>query len=275
MKKNIKICVVLLVFAFTAALWADLKLKREPLSEGVIETSVTEANHETTAVEEEHKDELTEVPYHRDGYDAIYPMFVSGGTQEQIEKWNKLIKNDFEKILSIYSFNPIPEPTPSQETRVPTLLKIDYVIKENSDRLISIFYTAAFRSPYVAHPTDLIYTTNIDKLNSKRIRLGDYIKLDDRFIKEFRTWDFIPVAEGDEEVNKAIRSYIVGLSDKELLQGFQAADQIGSANLYNIFSYHTPDKLGISIGLPNYLGDHVEFEKNLSELGDYMINKAK
>jgi hypothetical protein len=281
MKKGIRFCFILILFAITAAVWADLQINQDPLLEAAIEArreetrdeTIDETTLETIAQTKDSNDEITEVPYQQDGYDAVYPNFISGGTQKQLEVWNQIITKDFEKIISIYSFNPLPQPTPSQGYRVPTILKLGYNIKENSDRFLSIFYEAAFRSPYSAHPTDLVYTTNIDKKNNKRIRLGDYIKLDNKFVKDFRTWDFIPFEEGNEEVNKAIRAFISDLSNQELLQGFQAADQIGSANLYNIFSYRTPEKLGISIGVPNYLGDHVEFEKNLADLGEYLIDE--
>lgn len=257
MKKRIRFCIVLLMFAVAAAIWADAESGRGTWTVTVSGTGQEEG-------------EITEVPYRQDGYDAVYPNIISGGSLKQLEQWNKLIDQDFEKILHIYSFQPFPQPTPPTGSSAPVILKLGYTIKENSDRLISIFYTADFASPYSAHPTELIYTTNIDKIGSRRVRLGDYVKLNEKFVKEFRTWEPILYEEGEEELNKAARDYMASFTDKELLRGFRAADQIGSANLYHIYSYRTPEKLGISLEAPNYLGDHIEFEKKLSELSDYL-----
>jgi hypothetical protein len=220
-----------------------------------------------TSAREQIRDEM----YHKDGIEASYPKFVTGGSEEQRNQWNNLISVDFNKIIHIYSFNPFPELTPSPTAVVPTILRINYVIKSNNSQGISIFYTADFNSPYSAHPTDLVYTTNIDKTENKRLKLRDFVKLSPDFVKNFRNWDFISVEEGNEELNQAIRDYMNNISDEDLLMGFEAADQIDSNNIWGIFSYLTPDKLGISVAVPNYIGDHVEFEREFSKLEDFLV----
>ncbi|HWT73100.1 MAG TPA: hypothetical protein VN258_00025, partial [Mobilitalea sp.] len=205
---------------------------------------------------------------------AKYPKLISGGKEKELNKWNRIISSDFDQILHIYSFNPVPEPTPVPSAVIPVILDIRYDIKDNNDKLISILYLAAFHNPYSAHPTDLVYTTNINKINSSRSRLGDTVKINEDFVKDFRTWDIVTKNE-NEEVNKAINDYIAGISDEDLLKGFQSADQIGSKNPWSIYSYYTPDKLGISIGVPNYIGDHVELEREYTKLKDFIKPETK
>lgn len=301
MKKNLVLCCILLLMAFTAAIWADLKSEQQSVSvSGTASGSVTALGSGTASGSDtasgsgtasssdtasgsgtasgldtasgsgEGVKEVTEVSYQQDGYDAVYPMILAGGTEKQLEQWNRLITGDFEKILSIYSFRPFSGPTITSGLSAPAILKLGYELKENSDRFFSVFYMAQFSSRYVAHPTELVYTTNIDKGDSKRIRLGDYVRLDRSFVKDFRTWNIIPFEEGNEELNTAIKDYLAGLSDEELLRGMKEADQIGSANLYQIYSYHTPEVFGISLGVPNYLGDHIEFEKKITDLGNFL-----
>jgi hypothetical protein len=225
---------------------------------------------ETEMASQSQENQIEEQKYQKDGIEATYPRIITGGGEADLAAWNRLIEDDFNKILDIYSFNPFPEATPQPSGVMPTILTIKDDLKLNDSRFISILYTAAFRSPYSAHPTDLIYTTNIDKTGSKKLRLPDIVKLNSDFIKDFRTWDSVSYEEGNEEFNKAIKDYIANLSDKDLMMGFKAADQIGSNNLWGVYSYLTPDKLGISIGVPNYIGDHVEFEAEYTKLKDYL-----
>ena len=217
------------------------------------------------------QEKISEETYHKDGIEAKYPQFVAGNNEEKRKEWNKIISADFNKILQIYSFNPFPELTPTPTGVEPVILRINYVIKSNNNEVISIFYTAAFNSPYSAHPTDLVYTTNIDKAKKQRLKLKDLVSLNDDFVKNFREWDFISVEEGNDELNQAIRDYMSNMSDEDLLLGFKTADQIGSENLWGIYTYLTTNRLGISVSVPNYIGDHVEFEREFSELEEFLV----
>lgn len=227
-------------------------------------------NQASTAVMDSSAEKISSESYHKDGIAAEYPKLTSGGTKEERDEINKLIFEDFNKILRIYAFQPFPELTPSPAAESPVILNINYVIKQNTDKLISILYHAEFNSPSSAHPTDLVYTTNINKKDKVRIKLSDMFKINKAFVKDFREWKFIPREEGNEEINQAIRDYFTHMTDEDLLMGFQSADLIGSDNLWGMYSYLTPDRLGISIGVPNYIGDHVEFEREYSKLKDYL-----
>lgn len=211
-------------------------------------------------------DVLREEQYRKDGIEASYPQFTSSPANDKQKLWNQIIKKDFDKILQIYSFNPFPEPTPVPTGAVPVILKITYEVKLNNDKFISIFYKAAYNSPYSAHPSELVYTTNIDKKKDKRIKLSDMVNLNSDFAKDFKGWDFITYEKGNELLNTALRDYRNEISEKDILLGLRTADQIGSKNPWGIFSYLTPDRLGISISVPHYAGDHVEFEKKYAEL---------
>lgn len=220
--------------------------------------------------ENDSMDHIENVEYHEKGIDASYPRIVSNGSAEMLEEWNRIIKEDFDKIIQIYSFQPFPGPTPPSTDVVPTLLTISYEVKSNTDAWLSLLYRADYNSIYSAHPSNLVYTTNIDKRVSKRIRLSDIINLNEAFVKEFRTWKLKETPENTKEVQEAIYDYISNISDEELLEGFRSADQIGSGNTWGIYSYLTKDSLGISIEVPNYAGDHAEFEQALTDLDQFL-----
>lgn len=212
------------------------------------------------------KDGVEEIKYSKNGIEAVYPQLISGADEGTLKKWNQIIERDFNKLLDLYSFSPFPELTPEPGSRMPVILIINYEMKLNDNKWISILYHAAYNSKYSAHPTELVYTTNISKGNNERLKLTDIIEVNEAFVKDFRNWDFISPEPDNTEMNKAIKDYIDSLSDEDLLKGFQTADTIGSGNLWGIYSYQTPDRLGISLEVPNYIGDHVEFEREYSKI---------
>jgi hypothetical protein len=220
------------------------------------------------AVEDGYQVEMQD--YEQDGIKGTYPKIVSGASKEKLDKWNQIITNDFHKILHIYSFNPFPEPTPKQNHAIPTMLKINSEVKLLNDQFLSIFYTAAYNNPYSPHPSEMVYTTNIDTKKDVRLRLPDLVKLNVDFVKSFHGWDFISSQPNNKEWNDALRSVINEMTEEELMTGLNSADHIGSDNPWDMYSYLTQEKLGISISVPHFVGDHVEFEKPYSDLKPYL-----
>ena len=212
-----------------------------------------------------------EIQYKEDGINALYPLFAAGASEELMTSWNQMIEKDIKKILDIYSFQPFPKVTTQPPSEGLSILNVTYEVKAADAVKFSVFYKAAFRGKYVAHPTELVYTTNLSLADSKRLRLSDFVKLDEAFVKEFRNWKLTPSPQGNQEVEQAIRDYMNGLKDSELLAGLQTADIIGSGNYLGMFSYLTPGQLGISVSLPNYLGDHAEFEQDYDKLTEFLL----
>lgn len=210
--------------------------------------------------------------YFQDGISANYPIIISGPSQVNVNELNRIIETDFNKIVKIYSFHPFPEITPFPSMPV-IILTIKDTVKMNNGRLFSVLYQASYHNPYSAYPTEMIYTTNIDAAKGKRLILSDMIKINKDFVKYFKTWNYQSYDVKNKEIEDAIKDYLKNFSEEDLLLGFKAADKIGSENHYGIFSYLTPDGLGITLSVPNYLGDHIEFEKNYSELEDYLIKQ--
>lgn len=219
--------------------------------------------------------DIKKVIVQKDGVEASYPRLLTGGNPDSLERWNQIIKEDFDKMLQIYSFQPFPGPTPPSTDVVPMILKITYEVKENTADLLSLLYQADYNSSYSAHPSNLVYTTNIDRTQNRRLRLGDTVVLSEEFVKNFHSWELVADPEEQPEVREAIKDYINHISEEELLAGFQSADQIGSGNPWGIYSYRTKDRLGISIEVPHYAGDHAEFEQSLSVLENQGLLQRK
>ncbi len=214
--------------------------------------------------------EPIKITYQAKGIEGSYPQIVAGGTKKAMENWNLLIKTDFDKILQIYSFHPFAGPTPPSTDIEQTLLNIVYEIKSNNKEVFSVLYRADFNSSFVAHPSNLVYTTNLDKNRNKRLRLADIVILSEAFVKDFRTWEPIAYDQENKEMRKAAMDYIGNITDQDLLKGFRSSDRIGSGNPWGIYSYLTNNSLGISIEVPHYAGDQIQFEVPFSDLKKYL-----
>lgn len=193
--------------------------------------------------------------YQSDGTYVTYPLIMSGADSKKLDILNSILLDDINKILKIYSAFALAQPPKEQDVFLPDTLRITYEIKRNDDKYISVYYTADFYSPYAAYPTQLVYTTNIDVKNNMRLKLSDTYITDQTILDELASWEF----------PQAVHDYIKGLGKEILRMGFESADIIGPDNYLGIFSYLTPDRIGISISVPNYLGDHVEYEIPLSK----------
>lgn len=229
-------------------------------------------NHIQTAAMD--KQRIEDVEYIRAGVRASYPGLISDDydENEKLSLINELILKDFNKILQLYSFNPYPEPPSGalSDGKTATILNITYQIMLNNPKYISIYYLASYSAPFAAHPTNLVYSTNIDKSRGQRLALGDLVNLEIAFADSLRGKKPVNEEQYPEYIKQGIAAYLSALSSEELLEGMRTADIIGAKNRMNIYSYMTADSLGISIGLPNYLGDHIELEADYDSLKPYL-----
>ncbi|MDI9508268.1 MAG: hypothetical protein GX319_04665 [Clostridiales bacterium] len=195
-----------------------------------------------------------------------YPFIVSGADNGQLELLNNIIIEDVGKILNVYSAYAFGPPSREEDIYKSDVLRINYKIMRNDRDYLSIFYRADFFSPYAAYPTELVYTTNIDIKSGRRIKLSEIIEVNKSLVDDISSWELVSKNDGindNKEYHQALIDYISGLGREVLLAGLMSADIIGADNYLGIYSYLTPQKIGISISVPNYLGDHVEFEKEI------------
>lgn len=192
---------------------------------------------------------------------VAYPSLVAETKSEKIDAWNNIILQDIGRILNIYSAYIFSSPKEVGNLYLPDTLHITYDIKRNDNKYLSILYTANFYSPYAAYPTQMIYSTNIDKVSDKRIKLSDIILVDKSLVDDITSWDMVTQNNDNIDYHKAVIDYLNGLGKEVLYMGFKSADILGPDNYLDIYSYLTSDKLGVSISMPHYLGDHVEFER--------------
>lgn len=190
--------------------------------------------------------------YKKEGVSIKYPQINKLGDDANQNKINKIIKSEAFTVMNLY------------EDTDDSTIEIDFKITWKSKNLISIQYYGSGFSKGAAYPVDLLYTINIDISKGSKLRMKDYINIDNNFVDKFRKYkvknpDINQASEGAFE-------YILDTySVDDLLKYFDGADSSYSNSAF-VFSYFTKDSLGISIEVPNAVGDHAEIELEYKDI---------
>lgn len=182
-----------------------------------------------------------------------YPQIINLGDDNKQNKINELIKNE-----ALYGFTNGVDDNLS--------LEINYDIKLESADVVSILYSGVAGFKGAAHPTNLLYTTNINIKNGKKLKLVDLIKIDENLAKNFKKGRYINLEsidnpESSQQLQSAVADYVNNIDINDLIKDFNQSDNRGiKENPSNTFSYLTKDSIVISITVPHPIGDHAEYE---------------
>ena len=175
-----------------------------------------------------------------------YPKISGLNDKDKEYKINKLIEDNALKIIDFYGKGKDID------------LKIAYEVKLQNSETLSIVYSGVGAVPDVAYPTNHFYTTNIDIVNGKTLKLSDIVEVNEDLVSKLKNGVFTQVTGGDETKELINKMYNEILLDS--LKSADEIDKIGTAEQPDSFSYLTDDSLGISIGVPHEAGDNLEFE---------------
>lgn len=194
---------------------------------------------------------LTKTNYNKDMIKISYPKVSGLKDKEKEKEINELIEQGAISGSNYYK---------DIEGKVD--LEIDYLVKLQDEKTLSLVFTGLGIASGTAHPTDHFYTVNIDLENVKLFKLGDFIKVNDNLVDRLKNGDFKLLNNNQQEIINIIErdSLIKGLTNADSL------DKIGTKDQVDYFSYLTEDSLGISVGVPHVAGDHAEFEIKFNQL---------
>lgn len=199
--------------------------------------------------------ELIQEKYSKNGIVIKYPQITKLEDAEKQKSLNQILKSEALKGLHEYG---------NSDSGVH--VEIDYTIKRQSERLLSVQYTGIRYVKKAAYPNHMFYTTNLDMKQASRLRLSDLIKIERPFIELLKSGKITAVQPeqkgliGDFTQDDLIQS----LTNADVLEG--SGEESGS----NTFSYLTNDSLGISIPVAHAAGDHAEYEIRLQQIPDDM-----
>ncbi len=143
-------------------------------------------------------------------------------------------------------------------------LRIDSRVTLCDGNILSIIFEGVGNVRSSAYPNNLFYTLNIDMKSGKRIILTDIYSVDVSFVSGYRSSSLL---QSDESLTEAMSEYIGMYTDNELIALLSSAD----TDFSGVYSYFTPEKLGVSIPTIHALGDHAEAEIDISALTNNRI----
>lgn len=200
-----------------------------------------------------------------------YPQIANFSDADKQKQINDLIKNDimndYKKDINRlvgYAFDTY------KEAEAGLTEDVNYYIKLNSPKLLSILYVKNASIPKSAHPNNYVHSINIDIQKGNILKFKDFIKVDDNFVEKLknvkdRIWTpkVLPGIETTDELNKQLAG-IIGQelnlrSNKALIDQFNSED-------YSF--YFTKDNLGMTIDVPHFAGDYAELEIKFNDIKD-------
>jgi len=190
-----------------------------------------------------------------------YPSLSGVKDTSHERKINEILKNE---VLSY--LQPIDEISDGQ------YYEIAYEIMVYNDKVLSVVYTGSGYSDGAAYPIDVFFSTNIDLVNEKKMKLDDLISDKEELLKAFKS---VLNQENDDEITRVSYDYILqNYDDESILNGFNEADETYGLGRY-IYSYLTADSIGISWEIPHVIGDHVEIEIPIEPISEDVCNVIK
>ncbi|EHS55121.1 hypothetical protein WG8_4921 [Paenibacillus sp. Aloe-11] len=199
--------------------------------------------------------ELIQEKYSKNGIDIKYPQITKLEDAAKQKSLNQILKNEALKGLHEYG-----------DSDSGVHLKIDYEIKRQSERFLSIQYTGIRYVKKAAYPNHIFYTTNLDIKQALRLRLSDLIKIEKPFIELLKSGKFTAVEPEQKDL-------LGNFTQDELYQSLTNADVLedsAEGSESDAFSYLTSGSLGISIPVAHAAGDHAEYEIRLQQIPDDM-----
>ncbi|WP_418026804.1 DUF4163 domain-containing protein [Paenibacillus sp. JJ1722] len=197
--------------------------------------------------------ELIQEEYSKNGIVIKYPQIIKLKDIAKQKSLNKILKADALEGLQNYA-----------DSNSGVHVEIDYEIKRQSERFLSVQYTGIRYVKDAAYPSHMFYTTNLDMKQASRIRLRDLVKVEKPFIELIKSGKITAVQPEQQGL-------IGDFTKDDLIQLLTNADVTKGSPVeagIESFSYLTSDSLGISIPVAHAVGDHAEYEIRLAQIPD-------
>lgn len=148
---------------------------------------------------------------------------------------------------------------------------MNYYIKLNSSKLLSVLYVKNSSIPNSAHPSNSVHSINIDIENGIILKFKDLINIDNNFAEKLKNikdkiWTIkllpgISDDAADKNLAGVVSDNLSMLGNKDIIDEFSSDD-------YSF--YFTKDYFGMSIDVPHAAGDYAELEIKYTDIKDNM-----
>ena len=200
--------------------------------------------------------EIIEAKYINADIIIHYPQIINLGDKGKQNEINRILKEEALAVLDEYE---------ESEISSKLSLDMDFDVMWDGQRLLSIRYLGDGYLKGAAHPFNFFYTTNINIMNGTKVRLKELIEIDDGLVyklkqAKYRPWHSALNLAEDGILNEVLSDWF---NDYNLIDYISKRD---NSDEYLDFWYLTEDTLGISLGIPHAIGDHMEFEIDYKDL---------
>lgn len=189
-----------------------------------------------------------------------YPQISDLGDDDRQSKLNELIKK-----------GAMPGQFVNYTRKSLFTLPIDYKVTWQSDKLLSIQYSGVGYIKGEPHPNSFFYTTNIDIVQVKIVKLKDLVRIDENFAKILRSEDIKTVSPhpGALTGKQIFINYTSFNMIGDTIRRLNDADELDSkGRLPGYYCYFTQNSLGISAATSHAIGDHAEFEIKYEDIAE-------
>ncbi|WP_428908087.1 hypothetical protein [Niallia sp. Krafla_26] len=244
---------------FLAACQSEQVENNFPANEPLVENNPPDSEQESVTIEEiPAKDQMKEPyqlkksTYQNGGFLIHYPQLTQMEDKLKEQQINELLEKEILEYVAQYE-------------DVDATLTMDYEVMLNTPYTLSIRYTGDYYFKGGMYPSYLLFTTNLDLPNGEKLRLDDFVQVNEEFIKKFKSVPYMDRENPpNEELTNAVKDYVESMNPSVLKQAFDQADLPNlNDNQHGIFTFIQDDALIISIQVPHVIGDHVEFKMEL------------
>ncbi|MGW9527730.1 DUF4163 domain-containing protein [Paenibacillus terrae] len=195
--------------------------------------------------------ELIQEKYSENGIVIKYPQITKLKDTAKRKSLNQILKN--EALKGLYK---------DGDFDSGVHVEIDYEIKRQSERFLSVQYAGIRYVKDAAYPNHMFYTTNLDMKQASKLRLSDLIKVEKPFIELIKSGKITAVQPEQ-------KGLIGDFTKDDLIQSLASADVTEGSPVeagMESFSYLTSDSLGISVPVAHAVGDHAEYEIRFAQI---------
>ena len=198
--------------------------------------------------------------YDNYGLHITYPQITNLNDKDKQNKINELIKSEALTALSFYG---------NGDGRIgveDANWEINYKIKLESKNIFSLTFSGMENDKDSHYPINRLYTLNIDMNKCTKLKLSDFVNIDEKFVDKLRKCRVSePGVNGIGD--RAFKLLCNWQSTEDFIEYLQGSDSSYKASPYT-FSYLTKDMLVIGTGIQHNLGDRIEIKLKYEDIKD-------
>ena len=204
--------------------------------------------------------DVVDKKYDNYGLHITYPQITNLNDKDKQNKINEMIKS--EALIAVHFYDNSDGTSRIEDAN----FEVNYKIRFESKNVFSLTFSGIENDKGSHYPIDTLYTLNIDMDKCIKLKLKDFVNIDENFADRFRKCRVSePGINGIGD--RAFKFFCDVHSTENFLRCFQVSDSSYNDTPYT-FSYITKDMLVISTDIQHNLGDRIEIKLKYEDIKD-------